>query len=475
MPARAHLRRLATWAAAAAVLLPTPAVATSAAADADDGYDVDHYNVRLSYTPGTDRFTGRAWIRARTTQPLERLTLDSAVAPRKVRVNGQPAAFRQQRGELVVVPRTALGAGQMLTVKVRYAGSARRWLRTADGVLAVGRPERWYPSHDRPTDKATFDISVRVPRGVEAVSNGLFLGTRKGPEGRLWHWREADPMAPHHAFLAVGQYDLTRTRVAGHPSVVAVPQRQRRTARAATAAMARTPDVMAFAARQFGPYPFDATGGVVVDAPAASAWGNQTRPVYGQALWRTGSSVYPVVHGVARQWFGASVTGTGPGDAWLEVGLAAYAEWRWSEMQGQGSGRRLFRAAWDRYADDRSFWAVPMTGRAVLERGAMTFQALRTRIGGPAFFSVLRRWAAEHRHGNGSTADFVALAEAESSEDLTSFFEAWLGTGERPAQTQANGFPRGFGERSAEAPASWRSISALHDRLASTRPRPARG
>ena len=477
MPARAYPRRLTAAVAALAVLLPTGSVAAPAApaaAEAGDGYDVDHYNVRLKYVPRTERFRGRVWIRAHATQALERLTLDSRVAVSQVRVNGQPATFRQRHGALVVTPRSALRAGQAVTVKALYAGSARRWQPTADGVLAL-QPTRVHPVHLTPADKATYDVSVRVPRGVEVVSNGLFLGTRPSHRQRLWHWRTSDPMAPQRSFVAVGEYDLTRGRTDGHPVVVAVPSRQRRAGRAAAAAVARTPEVVAFAARQLGPYPFDATGGLVVDAPVVSAWGTQTRPVYSQDLWRTGSSLYPVVHGVARQWFGASVTGAGPGDAWLEEGLAAYVEWRWSEMQGQGSGRRLFETAWARYAGERSFWAVPMDRRAVLDRGAMTFHALRTRIGGPAFFSVLRRWSAEHRHANGSAADFIALAEAESREDLGSFFAAWLEADRPPATTRANGFPRGFTGRSTGAPASWAPISELHALLASTPPRPARG
>ena len=475
MPARAHLRRLAIGTAALAVLLPAGAVTAPATADTSGGYDVDHYNIRMQYDPRTERFRGRAWIRGHATAPLDRLRLDSAVAVSTVRVNGQPAAFRQRRGELVVTPQSAIRAGQAVTVRATYAGSSRRWQHTADGVLAVA-PTRFHPVHLTRTDKATFDVSVRVPRGVEVVGNGLFLGTRPSHRERLWHWRTSDPMPPHHAFVAIGDYDLTRTRADGHPVVMAVPSRQRRTSRAAGSALARTPEVVAFAARQFGRYPFDATGGLVVDAPAGSVWGTQTRPVYSQDLWRSGSSIYPVVHGVARQWFGASVTATGPADAWLEDGLAAYAEWRWSQMQGQGSGRRLFETAWQQYAGQRSFWALPMGERAALERGAMTLHALRTRIGGPAFFSVLRRWSADHRHANGSTADFVALAELESGEDLGSFFDAWLGADERPATTRANGFPRGFAGRTAGPPPSWAPISELHDLLASsTPPRPARG
>ena len=98
----------------------------------------------------------------------------------------------------------------------------------------------------------------------------------------------------------------------------------------------------------------------------------------------------------------------------------------------------------------------------------MALQALRTRIGGPAFFSVLRRWTAQYRYGTASSDDFVALAEQESGEDLGSFFDAWLYSSERPSATRANGFPRGFAGRARTTPPrSWDEISRTHAVLSS--------
>jgi aminopeptidase N len=56
----------------------------------------------------------------------------------------------------------------------------------------------------------------------------------------------------------------------------------------------------------------------------------------------------------------------------------------------------------------------------------MTLQALREKGGEFSFSRILRDWAAENRHGNVTTAQFVALAERDSGQELDRFFEVWL-------------------------------------------------
>ena len=62
----------------------------------------------------------------------------------------------------------------------------------------------------------------------------------------------------------------------------------------------------------------------------------------------------------------------------------------------------------------------------------MTLQALREKVGDKAFFHILRTWAARHRYGNVTTAQFVALAERVSGRDLDHFFQVWLYRPEKP-------------------------------------------
>ena len=63
---------------------------------------------------------------------------------------------------------------------------------------------------------------------------------------------------------------------------------------------------------------------------------------------------------------------------------------------------------------------------AVYFRGGLTLEALHEKLGDAAFFGILRDWAALHRYGNGTTQQFIALAEDESGISLSHFFDVWL-------------------------------------------------
>jgi aminopeptidase N len=64
--------------------------------------------------------------------------------------------------------------------------------------------------------------------------------------------------------------------------------------------------------------------------------------------------------------------------------------------------------------------------QSVYIRGAMTLQALRLRVGDQTFFRILRRYAARYRYANADTADFIAVANTVSGQNLTTLFQTWL-------------------------------------------------
>ena len=63
----------------------------------------------------------------------------------------------------------------------------------------------------------------------------------------------------------------------------------------------------------------------------------------------------------------------------------------------------------------------------------MTLEALRQKLGDLTFFTILQRWVADHRYGNATIADFIALAEEVSGQDLGDFFRIWLFERGKPA------------------------------------------
>jgi len=53
-------------------------------------------------------------------------------------------------------------------------------------------------------------------------------------------------------------------------------------------------------------------------------------------------------------------------------------------------------------------------------------EILRLTVGDAIFFDILRTYYQRYQNGNASTADFMAVAEEVSGQDLRDFFDAWL-------------------------------------------------
>jgi aminopeptidase N len=210
------------------------------------------------------------------------------------------------------------------------------------------------------------------------------------------------------------------------PSWVAIDPRESK------GALDKIPEILALFEDTFGSYPFSSTGGIVDRAPRVGyALETQTRALYpgtpGSAL---------VAHELAHEWFGNSVTLAQWPEIWLNEGFATWAEWFWLENDGRKAVADRVDDLYDSHGTgDAQFWNPPpadvpgpgkMFDNTVYVRGGMALEALRREVGDPDFFDILQAWAATNPHDPATTDEFVALAESESGEELSAFFDDWL-------------------------------------------------
>ena len=426
------------------------------------GYDVKSYAVKLDSQPQNEQLSGDVTITARATQDLSSFNLDlRGFNVGTVTVNGAAAQFTRKDQELTVTPASGLRRNRDFTARVVYSGHVNNvrdpdhardgWIPTEDGAYVANEPQgvpSWLPVNDSLKDFATWDFTVTVPKGRTVMANGVLVSKTDSGDKTTWHWRENSPMVSYLATVTNGFFELrTSTLANGIPRYDAVDPQTRfygeKTPRPQDAwdNLAVEPEAVDFLTNLYGPYPFEAVGGVVDWAPNVFfALETQTKPLY---------DVLPdqltIVHELAHQWFGDALVLDHWSDMWLNEGFATWSEWIWTERHGGQTAQARFNQLYAIPEDTtrgQDLWfpapdALPgpadLFGTPVYDRGALTLQALRAKIGNDTtFLNILRTWYAENRYSNVTTPEFIATAERVSGLPLHHFFDVWLFQEGRP-------------------------------------------
>jgi aminopeptidase N len=463
---RARSAPFALLVAVAVVLSTAPAVATAADAtpgaigagdpyfplQGNGGYNVARYGLTIDYQPSTKHLAGTALITARATQNLSRFDLDlrRSMKATQVLVNGRNAAFSQPAAlqqELVITPTHPLRNGHSFTVQVRYGGkvtpvidpdgSLDGFIPTTDGAYVASEPQgspTWFPANDTPTDKALFSLRITVPAGLTAVSNGNRVASWTSGGRTTSKWQMNSPISTYLVTATLGRFTVTTGRTPGGiPYLNAVDPTQ---AAKSAPVLAKLPSIVDYFRGVYGRYPFDSAGAIVDHAPKVGyALETATRPVFDRA-----PDELTLAHELAHQWFGDSVTLMRWRDIWLNEGFAEFSSWLWDEHSGGTTGAQHLQHLLAKPAGS-SVWMPPpgnpgsnvnIFAGSIYDRGAGTLQALREKVGGATFFSILRGWAKLHRAGNATVADFRAYAATVAHQNLTHFFTVWLDAPGKP-------------------------------------------
>ncbi|MFF4954778.1 M1 family metallopeptidase [Streptomyces chattanoogensis] len=418
------------------------------------GYDVTAYHVDLDYSGHNDRpLNAVTEITARATKALDHVNLDFARGRvHSVEIDGRLARHQQDGEDLVITPAGPIAPGHKLRIVVRHTSDPRGrsdagWIRTADGLAMANQADaahRVFPCNDHPSDKAFFTFRITAPQDMTAVANGEPSGQADRGARRVWTYRTAHPMATELAQVSLGRSTVLRSRGPhGLPVRSVVPTAHR--AELAPWA-AKTPGHLAWMERHVGRFPFETYGVLLADARTGYELETQTLSLFEKDLFTTGripdwyiESV--MVHELAHQWFGDSVSPHRWSDVWLNEAHATWYEALYAQEKAgrQASLDTRMQRAYQQSDGWRADGGAPAAPKAaspgkkisifrpsIYDGGALALYALRQRIGAAAFDRLERTWVTRHRDGVAGTADFVRLASEIAGQDLTGFFRGWL-------------------------------------------------
>jgi len=411
------------------------------------GYDVLHYTLDLVFDPEQTRLAGVATITATSKEALGTFNLDfTGLTINSITVDGAPAEFAAVSQDVTIRPQVAIAAGADFVVEVDYAGtpSSTRstalpfgigWTTSNGQNYVVAEPNgahSWFPSNDHPLDKATYTFRITVPDGTVAAANGTLVDQVAGQGQRTWTWEMRSPMAAYLATLVIGDFAIVEDTPGS--TLAAVPIRHVLPAGTTIEdwpGLERLGEMIVFLEDLFGPYPFDNYGIAIVDGFGA-ALENQTLSLFDGNIARSAFFEDVLVHELAHQWFGNSVSVGMWKDIWLSEGFASYAEWLWLERE-QGAAALADGIESERLQFAGSGLNPPgrppsfdLFNSSVYRVGAMTLHALRLTVGDDNFFEILRTYASRFADAAVTTREFVAVAEEVSGTQLDDLFDAWL-------------------------------------------------
>ena len=415
------------------------------------GYDVQHYRLDLAVSDvGASTLNGVTTIEAKATQDLSAFNLDFiGFTIAGITVDGQPAEFSRSGQELTITPATPLAANELFTVEVTYNGAPEAiesvaipvptgWVNFGRGSFVLSEPDgaaNYYPVNDHPLDKATYTFRVTVPKPFAVAANGVLADTIDHGDSTTFVWEARDPMASYLTTVNISEFEVeTEEGPNGIPirNYYAVGLDA-----AIRAPFARQAEMLAFFGEIFGPYPFEVYGSVVMNTEVGTALEAQTMAIFGVDMINLediSSAERIIAHEVAHQWIGNSVSLADWSDIWLNESFAAYAEGLWVEhTEGREALDAWVRDRYEHVVESREKMTPPgkpaadsLFNDGVYAWGALGLHALRIEVGDKAFFAILRTYFGRFEGGNVRTADFIAVAEEVSGQELGAFFDSWL-------------------------------------------------
>ena len=343
-------------------------------------------------------------------------------------------------------------AGQPATLRIRWSGAltSPEGGPLANKRLAYVGPEgsylmyasRWFPFHDYAADRATSEITVIVPTGVQVGGISDEPVTPQVDKTGTTRFRFVNKQPVLIGNFIAGQYVVKSLRYGKYELQFFVKPGSENRISNYGESMGRA---LEFYTNQYGAPTFGSrfvvaqTDDEAIEAYSgpgilflASRFFDAARPASDERLQRE----------VAYQWWGQSIGLKSFDDAWISQGLAEWSAFALRESTLNGA--QLDAAQREEQERALTFEQTSSIVRApaalddqsaayqsiVLYKGAMVFRMLRETLGKDQFNDLLRQFLDQYRNKSASIDDFERLTSKVAGKNMRYFFAQWVeGTG----------------------------------------------
>jgi len=451
--------------------------------------DLIHLTARLTIDIAQKKVVGTAEVTFSPLKRIDRFTLDAyRLKVRQITLGNQKLTFENTDSTLEISLPSEIGYQDTVTVTIQYSA-----MPTA-GMYFIPDPEEptstfvytygegglhanWLPIYNDVNDLFTTEMIIRVPKGLQVISNGELVSRTVVKKGLTeYHWRQDLPHANYLIAVYAGKFKniILPKAFDEIPLNVWIPQR---VPDEWANIFRNTPEMVEFFSQKFGyRYPWNKYDQVVLPNFIIGAMEHTTvtgllysvlrgrnapinfgPPDFNQyhPVW---SAEGTISHELAHHWFGDLVTTENLSIIWLNESFATYSQMLWDEYQQGEDFFALDRiTARDRYFDyvnsehlirplEYHYFNAPdemYNTEHTYFKGALILHMIRKILGDDNFFRTLKYYLNQQAFSNVESHNFKDAIEQVTGENLEWFFDDWVyGAGHPVLEVSSRYFPQ---------------------------------
>jgi len=430
-------------------------------------YDVQHYTIRLSFDRAKKIVYGDTTVDLTPlSSPLTQIELDAigmTFTSVKFASGGAELPYKTTNEKVTVTLGRAFAPAEKISLRLKYTITAPK--RGVYFIAAAAGPEKarhpaqiwshnepedaryWFPSFDFPSDKATSEEFITVPKGEIAVGNGTFLEKKTETNGAAtFHYRMDVPHSTYLTSFVVGDFIRLDDKYREVPlGFYTYDGRQP----VAKIAFSKTRDMMKTFEDLTGiGFPFAKYDQIMVSGfqefdgmeNVTATTLSDTEVMFAEYPFARSLVEDLVSHELSHSWFGDMVTCRNWSELWLNEGFATFMEAAFRE-KAYGRENYLGKLGQDRDAfiiDDtggkrrhalRNELAKPdnsVFDITTYQKGGLVVHMLRETVGDATFWKAINLYLNKHKYDNAVSSDLQSAMEEASGKELKWFFDQWV-------------------------------------------------
>ncbi|MEH6515328.1 MAG: M1 family aminopeptidase [Halioglobus sp.] len=393
-------------------------------------------------------------------QPLQLDFRESPNSLKSLSANGIELGIQYQN-EHIVLPPSALRIGSN-TVQIEFEAGSSSLNRNPEFLYTLFVPDRartTFPLFDQPNLKATFDLTLDVPVGWKALSNGAVASKAEAAGKTRYRFTRTDPISSYLFSFVAGEFEtVSRTYEGGSMTLWHRETDGEKVTRNIDSIFDLHIAALAWMEDYTGiTYPFSKFDFVLLpDFPYGGMEHVGAIQYRASSLWLEESATESqilkraslIAHETAHMWFGNLVTMNWFDDVWTKEVFANLMAGKIISPAFPGTDHQLtflHKHYPSAYGVDRSQGANPirqqlpnlneagqMYGDIIYHKAPIMMRQLELLLGEEAFRQGLQEYLHTYSLGNARWSDLIKILDLKTGADLIAWSQTWVNTSGRP-------------------------------------------